>query len=253
MATLARSTIQHIIRMHSQACYMSYQLWHIHISLPWCGQPNRNREMEPLLPLSILLSFSFHFLFQFSFQLISSSLAVLFCPLLPSHSLAALIYYFNPSSSPFSLSVHVLSHFLPPPLSSPFNFSRSPLCSPLTPSSERPIRLHRGFTGWGCEGKPKWNAAHLLEWNQDGFSSITPYAPPGLLLLQLHCTKKPQNTSSKHVWLCVCLRASHYLHNTVCGCVCVHLIVYTFLNHNLGTKDYMHILTYHLQAFKHDL
>ncbi len=170
---------------------------------------------------------SFHFLFQFSFQLISSSLTVLFCPLLPSHSLAALIYYYNPPSSPFSLSVHVLSHFLPPPLSSPFNFSRSPLCSPLTPSSERPIRLHRGFTGWGCEGKPKWNAAHLLEWNQDGFSSITPYAPPGLLLLQLHCTKKPQNTSSKHVWLCVCLRASHYLHNTVCECVCVHLIVYT--------------------------
>lgn len=44
-----------------------------------------------------------------------------------------------------------------------FNSSLSSLCSSLTPSGERPIRLHRGFTGHGCGGKPKWNAAHLLE------------------------------------------------------------------------------------------
>lgn len=44
--------------------------------------------------------------------------------------------------------------FLYPLISSPLPFSA------LKPSSEKPISLHRG---WGCEGKPKWNAAHLLE------------------------------------------------------------------------------------------
>lgn len=192
---------------------MSYQLWHIHISLPWCSQPNRNREMEPSLcflyppffPPLLRLTFhltSFFNLFPTRFPLPRR----LVWPLLPSYSLTALNYYYTHPLLPlFSLCPCVLSHFLSPPLSSPFNFSFSPLCSPLTPSSERPIRLHRGFTGWGCEGKPKWNAAHLLEWNQDGFSSITPYAPPGLLLLQLQCTalKNHQTLPPSCVNMCV--------------------------------------------------
>lgn len=163
MVTLARSTIQHIIRMHSQACYMSYQLWHIHISLPWRSQPNRNRVMELsflhpsffplfLLTFPIPLLFPTRFLFPRCLVLSPTSFSLSRCPYL-------LLY---PPQS-LSLSVHVSSPFLHPPLSSPFNFSLSPHCSPLTPSSERAIRLHRGFAGWGWEGKPKWNAAHLLE------------------------------------------------------------------------------------------
>lgn len=105
--------------------------------------------------------------------------------------------------APFPLSLGLFLTFWPPS-PSPCNSFLSSLCSPLMPNSERPISLHRGFTSWGCEGKPKWNAAHLLEWNQDGFSSITPYAPPALLLLQQHCTKKPQNASSRLVVMCVC-------------------------------------------------
>lgn len=92
-----------------------------------------------------------------------------------------------------TLNLSLTSPFLVSPQRTPssdFNFSLSSLCSSLTPSGERPIRLHRGFTGHGCEGKPKWNAAHLLEWNQHGFSSITPYASLSPLLLQLHWTKK---------------------------------------------------------------
>lgn len=92
----------------------------------------------------------------------------------------------------------------------------SPFCSPLTSSSERPIRLRRGFTGWGCEGKPKWNAAHLLEWNQDEFSSIIPYAlltlllPPTALIIK----KRSQSTLATLVWICMCSTTSNmYQHS----------------------------------------
>lgn len=183
--------------MHSQACLVSYQLRHIHISLLWCSQPNRNTEMEPLLSFYIVLSFSFspQFSLHFHFHFLNRGLLIYSIYLLLSHL------------SPMSYYTHVsLLHF-PPPLS-----PSSPFCTPPTPSSERPIRLHRGFTGWDCERKPKWNAVHLLEWNQDTVSSITPYALLGLLLLQLHCNKKPHNSSSKLVWISVCLFASHYLH-----------------------------------------
>lgn len=68
---------------------------------------------------SSFLSFSSLFLFHFSFHLFSPSLAVLFCPLLRPHFLAALIYYYH-----LSLSVHVFSlpfwaHLFPHPLISP--------------------------------------------------------------------------------------------------------------------------------------
>lgn len=96
-----------------------------------------------------------HFLNNFSDYLASS-----FFPSLSDHAYTLYIkYIIPPPTPPFSLP----SHFLPPLLSSPFNFSLSSLCSPLTPSSERPIRLHRGFTARASEGKPKWNSAHLLE------------------------------------------------------------------------------------------
>lgn len=118
MVTLARSTIQHTIRIHSQACYMSYQLWHIHISLPWCSQPNRNREMEVCLFLT-------HPYFLYLFPFFSASnmfpLPSVFCyPFIPSHSLDALIYslLYRPNHSVhlFSLpffSYPLISHFLP--------------------------------------------------------------------------------------------------------------------------------------------
>lgn len=159
--TLARFTIQHIIRMHSQACYMSYQLWHIHISLPWCSQPNRNGEIEPSLSFlysSFFLPLYPHFLLTSLFTSLSNSPSCFASNFLPSLSNRPYPLYL-----PLVPLFLVSSHFLPPPLSSPFHFSLSSLCSPLTPSSERPIRLHRGFTAPASEGKPKWNAAHLLE------------------------------------------------------------------------------------------
>lgn len=154
----ARSTTQHIIRMHSQACYMSYQLCHIHIStaVVQSAKQKRGDGALALFPLSIHPSFS---LIPTCFLSPHRHPP----PLLPSHSSCPHLLY-SPLLPRFCLcSCLPLSHFLSPPLSSPFNFSLSPLCSPLTPSGERPIRLHRGFAGWGCEGKPKWNAAHLLE------------------------------------------------------------------------------------------
>lgn len=191
--------------MHSQACFLSYQLQDIHISLLWCSQPNRNTEMEPLLSFYIVLSFSFSPQFLLNFHFLNRG--YWFTPF----SLSKVIYLLLSHLSPMSYYTHVsLLHFPPP--TTFFTLSLSPFCTPPTPGSERPIRLHRGFTGWDCEGKPKWNAVHLLEWNQDRVSSITPYALLGLLLLQLHCNKKPHNSSSKLVWISVCLFASHYLH-----------------------------------------
>lgn len=91
--TLARFTIQQIIRMHSQACYMSYQLWHIHISLPWCSQPNRNGEIEPSLSFlysSFFLPLYPHFLLTSLFTSLSNSPSCFASNFLPSLSKSAL-------------------------------------------------------------------------------------------------------------------------------------------------------------------
>lgn len=143
--------------MHSQACHLSYQISHIHISLPWCSHPKRNWKMEPFIHFIYSSLFLPHFLLTSTYYC-SSSNSSSFAP----HILLLL------SNRCLTLNLSLTSPFLVSPHRTPssdFNFSLSSLCSSLTPSGERPIRLHlhRGFTGHGCEGKPKWNAAHLLE------------------------------------------------------------------------------------------
>lgn len=60
-------------------------------------------------------------------------------------------------------------------------------------------------------------AAHLLECNQNGFSSITPFAPLGQLLLQAHSTMKLLKAPSKCVDVYECILASlEYVHNRNC-------------------------------------
>lgn len=100
--------------MHSQACFLSYQLQDIHISLLWCSQPNRNTEMEPLLSFYIILSFSFSPQFLLNFHFLNRG--YWFTPF----SLSKVIYLLLSHLSPMSYYTHVsLLHFPPPPLSSP--------------------------------------------------------------------------------------------------------------------------------------
>lgn len=141
--------------MHSQACHLSYQISHIHISLPWCSHPKRNWKMEPFTHFIYSSFFLPHFLLTLTYYCTSSSSSS-FAP----HILLLLSGRFLTLNLSFTSLFLVSPHHAPP---SDFNSSLSSLCSSLTPSGERPIRLHRGFTGHGCGGKPKWNAAHLLE------------------------------------------------------------------------------------------
>ena len=140
--------------MHSQACHLSYQISHIHISLPGCSHPKRNWKMEPFIHFIYSSFFLPHFLLTSTDNCSSSNSSF------PTHILFLLTNRF------LTLNLSRTSPFLVSPHRAPFsdfNFSLSSLCSSLTPSGERPICLHRGFTGHGCEEKPKWNAAHLLE------------------------------------------------------------------------------------------
>lgn len=94
--------------MHSQACFLSYQLQDIHISLLWCSQPNRNTEMEPLLSFYIVLSFSFSPQFLLNFHFLNRG--YWFTPF----SLSKVIYLLLSHLSPMSYYTHVsLLHFSP--------------------------------------------------------------------------------------------------------------------------------------------
>lgn len=101
--------------MHSQACFLSYQLQDIHISLLWCSQPNRNTEMEPLLSFYIVLSFSFSPQFLLNFHFLNRG--YWFTPF----SLSKVIYLFIiiPSLTYVLLYSCLPPPFFPPPLSSP--------------------------------------------------------------------------------------------------------------------------------------
>lgn len=138
--------------------------------------------------------------FAFTFSSILHSFSNLFplsrqpfYPLRPSNYLTTLIYYYPPSLF-FLCPCNLPLLSAPASLSSPFNFSLSPLCSLLTRSSERPIRLHRGFTGWGCEGKPKWNAAH----------------PSLLMLRQAYSSSALRNHQTTQACVHLCASASQH-------------------------------------------
>lgn len=132
------------------------------------GQTDTGTQSPHFLDfIHLFPSFSSHFLlnfvFHFPFRPISSSLAVSFCPLHLFLLTIQLPLSITPPPPFLSLSMSPLllssPHLFPHPL---ISLSLTPLLSS-KPSSERPIRLDCGFTDWGCEGKPKWNTAHLLE------------------------------------------------------------------------------------------